>query len=229
MYKEMKAFEKAIEKIDAKIAELEAEKNALIREKAQCGREYNDIVISEAVGDAPADTKKMAKLKKRMEEIGKEIAVIEERIEAIQDRRREKLREYLPDLIEGYKREMDKARREILAKNDDLFRMKAEYLIFLSEIYKRRQEALRIHDRFKSLAAEVTDEYRNYRFSMPGTNLFNDYMDIPLGITERESKQALEYGHLPPSVMLYQATGEMVLKDSDAATKLRKLKAEGAK
>lgn len=227
MYKEMVAFEKAVRKIEEKIAKLKNERDELVRQKAQLGREYNDMVIAEAVGDEPADTKQLAKLKKKIEEIEKEIKTIDERLEAIEERRAEKLSEYLPAMFRGYQREMKKAHDEILAKNADIFKMRCEYLLTLYEIHQRREEARRIHDKFIGLAREVTDEYEGMRFTLPGTNLFNDYYDTPIGITERESKQALN-GYLPPNVMLYKVSGDVVFSNSAAATKLREIKAQEA-
>lgn len=227
-YRELESFKKKVSSINASIAKLEAKKAEQIAKRAKAGQEREAMLISEAVDGVEADPKKLATLRKTMDDCEAEIMEIDGRIALIEQRRAEALASELPSIRKGRDREIERLSREAAAQFADARKIMFEYLLALQKVGLTRNEANKLHQDFVFHAKMVDpDEYGRAHWnrgddSIPIPVLFDDSAGIILGIREGDQKAALS-GNIGPTVMLYQMTGELESSNNAASAKLRRV------
>jgi hypothetical protein len=205
MFMLFQKFIDAVRGVEGRLHDLADRKETLTKDLRTLNEEYARMLTDEALG-GPVTERQLTAKKAEIEKVEKELAMVNERIIAIQSAKIERLRQELPEMRKEYDRKMAERRAEFDAKVKDMRRMKAEYLLFLRDFGRLSNEMREIHDRFVENARLVSNEYEKWRFTPPTVNLFNDYegqdkMNAP---TEREIYNAFHRGIVPAWVLQYE-------------------------
>jgi|GEM_PF-3502786 len=200
-----KKFMDAVRGVEGRLHDLADQKEKLTQQLRSLNEEYARMLTDEALGK-PVTERQLSAKKTEIEKVEKELAMVNERIAAIQAAKLERLREEIPEMRAEYERKMAEKRAEFEAKAKELREWKARYLLFLRDFGKLRNEMVDLHDDFKAKARLVTDQYEKDRLTLPGINLFNDYygkdkMNAP---TEEEIHNAYTRGIVPGWVLQYE-------------------------
>lgn len=237
---ELERFLEKSESINVQKEKLEEKKKSYQNKIIETEREINQMIIDEATLGKSLDEAAIDRLENRIDRHKRKISRLDQRINSITDHKTDALKEYIPDLYMGYKKQMEELRFELEELEKDIIPKAAEYLSFLNKIGKRKVMMKEIDETFKKTVKGFEQYFKKdyhyptigkadtnnpYDFNTTGVKLFGSSEpysnNVRRGITSADQLSAVNTGGYPPHIALYLITGEQEMNESRAVDKLK--------
>lgn len=227
---ELTNFQVEFDKVSERLNELKAEKQRLLEDGAKVQQELFNTLADDAT-----TLKEQRAKQKELEQIEKDLFLIERKIEAISKKNAGRLNDLLKVAKTGQDREIAKEQQKLDEMIVQLRKYKAEYLGYCVELHQQVVKLEEIRRDFLDAAHRIgVSEYnRCYFHLIPTINLTSNHGgdDKMLAPIEREILDAFRLGKVQPWIKLYILTDGKVLVESnqEAERQLMELMKDGDK
>jgi hypothetical protein len=220
--KKFQEFQAIKERYDNIIRELEDQK-ADLESKLAFAEAHLERAIRDDLETGTRQTKnEVAKISANNDANRTKLANIRVKLDVARNMRRDKLREFLPELKKARDMAIQEAQIEIEDKTTEALEWKAKYLLFIRELNKPKRMADEADNKYKEAARTCGVEVPKDFFGLPVINVSSTYGSYPVAPLKDEIIAAFKLGKVPAFVQWYEMTGEIIW-ETEAHQKLWQL------